>query len=65
MGLGALYIRARFLGPFPNPRHQPMRVLRWPVDGPKGFILRVGPLLLKLAWRVTWRRFGGKEVDRR
>ena len=62
--LGALYIRAHFLGPCPNPRHQPMRVL-WPMDGCKDFILRVGPLLLKLAWRVIWRLFGGQEVGQR
>ena len=36
-----------------------------PVYGPKGIILRVGPLLLKLAWQMTWRRFGGKEPGRR
>jgi hypothetical protein len=63
--LGPLYIRAHPLGPFPNPRHQLMRVLRLPKHGPKGFILGVGPLYLKLTWRVTWRRFGGKYMGLR
>ena len=58
--LGPLYIRAHPLGPFPKSGHQPMRVLRLPTFGPKGFILGVGPCGLKLTWRVTWRRFGGK-----
>jgi hypothetical protein len=65
VGLGPLYIRAHPLGPFPNPRHQPMRVLRLPKYGPKGFILGVNPLHLKLTWLVTWRRFGGKYMGLR
>jgi hypothetical protein len=42
-----------------------MRVPRLPNYGPKGFILGVGPLLLKLTWRVTWRHFGRKDMGLR
>ena len=59
------------LGPVFRAHFQTLGINQWecldcpnPWYGPKGFIMRVGPLLLKLTWRVTWRCFGGKEMGR-